>query len=55
MHTAVLPLRTMQPIKNELCEHIIMVNWMYGTIGMEHANGCASAQDVAAENESVTL
>ena len=54
MHTAVLLLRTVQPIKNELCVHI-MLNWMYGTIGLEHANGCASAQDIAAENESVTL
>ena len=27
----------------------------HGTIGLEHANGCASAQDIAAENESVTL
>ena len=34
---------------------------MYDTIGLEHwmlssnANGCASAHNIAAENESVTL
>ena len=34
---------------------------MYDTIGLEHwilssnANGCASAQDIAAKNEIVTL